>query len=218
MSRSDSAKGHLLAQYQDKPIMYALIESICEEMDEIDVVINDLNTKRWIDTAEGVQLDGLGDIVERDRIVNQSIQLTFFGFEGQPNSLGFGQARFRSAEESYLSSSKLSDDEYRLVLRAKVFKNCSLTYAEDTINSLKFLFDTDRIILSEIGNAKFIVAVGRELTVNEITLVKALDLYVRAGGVGCQFMTHFDYGKTFGFANQKGAVGFGQGKFASIFI
>lgn len=218
MSRSDSAKSHLLAQYQDKPIMYALIESICEEIDEIDIVITDLKEKRWIDTAIGVQLDGLGDIVDRDRNVDKAIQLTFFGFEGQPNALGFGQARFRSAEESYLSSSILSDEEYRLVLKAKVFKNCSLTYAEDTINSLQFLFDTDKIILSEIGNAKFIVAVGRLLTTNEIIMIKALDLYVRAGGVGCEFMTHFDYGKTFGFANQKGAVGFGQGQFASIFI
>jgi hypothetical protein len=218
MSRSDSAKSHLLAQYQDKPIMYALIESICEEMDEIDVVINDLNTKRWIDTAEGVQLDGIGTIIDRDRIISNSVQLTFFGFEGQPNAKGFGQARFRSSEESYLSSSALSDEEYRLVLRAKIFKNSSLTYAEDTISSLLFLFDTNKIILTDVGNAKFIVAVGRILTENEIIMMRALDLFVRGGGVGCQFLSHFEYGNTFGFEGQKGAVGFGQGRFASIFL
>lgn len=218
MSRYESMIGHLLAQYRDCPNLFAFIYAVSEELELVNKTLDDLKYKRWIDSGEGVQLDGIGDIVDQDRIISQAIALEFFGFEGQPNVTGFNQARFRRAGESYLTSATLSDPEYRLVLRAKIVKNNSLAYAEDTIQSLAFVFNVNKVVLHDIGNAKFIVAIGRKLSKNEIIMARALDLFVRGGGIGYKYMIDYDATNYFGFYHQKGAKGFGQGKFASIFM
>lgn len=216
MSRYDSMLSHKLAQYEDSKVMDAYFYALSSEFDLIDNILSDLRDKRWIDTGEGLQLDGIGTIVDQDRLIEQAVALEFFGFYGQAGARGFGQARFRSRNEPYLSSSTLADPEYRLVLWAKVFKNNSLGYAEDTIKSLQFIFSADTIILEDAGNAKFMIGINKLLTPSEILLANSLELMIRAGGVGCIFMTNFD-NYAFGFKGQKLAKGFGQAPFARIF-
>ncbi|WP_196595255.1 DUF2612 domain-containing protein [Pectinatus frisingensis] len=216
MSRYGSMINHTLAQYDNSTVMQAAFYAVSEELELIDTILDDLKNKRWIDTGVGTQLDGIGTIVDRSRLVNAAIALEFFGFYGQAGAKGFGQARFRSKDESYLSTANLADPEYRLVLWSKVFKNNSLTYANDTIKSLQFIFDVDNVIVQDAGNAKFMIGIGKTLSANEILLANALDLLIRAGGVGCQFMSDFD-GYAFGFKGQKYAKGFGQAAFASTF-
>ena len=79
----------LISQFQDKTILGALLESLAEEMAEILQAFDDLANKRWIDTGEGKQLDGIGEIVGRDRLIANAIALPFFGFVDQPAALGF---------------------------------------------------------------------------------------------------------------------------------
>lgn len=208
---------HCLAQYADKEVIEAFLSAVATELDSIDSVLYDLKYNRWIDTGSGKQLDGIGTIVSQDRIISDAVAIPFFGFYGQNNTTGFNQARFRSKDESYLSSDTLSDAEYRLVLWAKVSKNNSLGYLEDTIKSVQFIFDTDLVIIQDVGNAKFSIGIGRTITASEKTLAKALDLFIRAGGVSYQFISSFDKDNVFGFSTSKNAKGFGIGKFASIF-
>lgn len=216
MSRYDSMINHTLAQYDNSTVMQAFFYAVSDELELIDTILDDLKNKRWIDSGEGVQLDGIGTIIDRSRLINSAIALNFFGFNGQAGAKGFGQARFRDKDESYLSTAKLADPEYRLVLWSKVFKNNSLAYTNDTIKSLQFIFSADNVIVQDAGNAKFMVGVGKTLSANEILLANALDLLIRAGGVGCVFMSSFN-GFGFGFKGQKFAKGFGQAAFASIF-
>lgn len=217
MSRYDSMNKHLLAQFSDTEVMQAIFYAVSEEMQLIDTALKDLKEKRWINTGQGAQLDGIGHIVDRNRLIENAIVISFFGFENQTNTTGFGQARFREYSEPYLSSTSLRDDEYRLILWAKVNKNNSLCYMNDTIKSIQFIFNVDTVILQDIYNAKFIIGIGRILTGNEIVFANALDLIVRPAGVSCQSMTHFDKDNVFGFYNQKIAKGFGQAPLAEIF-
>jgi hypothetical protein len=185
-------------------------------MDELNQAVNDLKNKRWIDTAEGVQLDGIGEIVDRDRQIDEAIAIKVFGFYGQPNVAGFGQARFRGANESNLASYILEDTEYRLVLALKAMKNNSRATAEDTIKSLNYVFGAPYIVLQEVGNANLIIGIAKRLTDNEIMLSQAVDLIVKAGGVGIKYKSYFPVGY-FGFLGQPNAAGFGSGSFARIF-
>ncbi|QMV49888.1 MAG: hypothetical protein [Mu-like cryoconite phage AB09] len=57
------AEGRLLEQYKDKPNIKALIDSLVAPIQTLEDAFDDLNNKRGIAGAVGVQLDRLGDIV-----------------------------------------------------------------------------------------------------------------------------------------------------------
>lgn len=214
MTKYEDMKKHLLTQFTNSKNLQAILYALSMELDEINEALKDLKNKRWINTGEGKQLDGIGTIVDRDRYVKNAVALQFFGFVHQTNTAGFGQARFKDYNEPYLSSTRLEDPEYRLLLWMKVFKNNSYATYEDTIRSLQYIFGVDLIFTQDIGNAKFIVGIGKLLSKNEILMANAVDLLIRGGGVGIKFISNFDK-NVFGFKHQKIAKGFGVGSFAS---
>lgn len=212
--RAASMAGHLIGQFSGKPVFAAFLAAIGGELDELDQALADLRDKRWIDTGEGVQLDGIGELVNQSRQVADAVTIPFFAFEGQPNAQGFEVGRFRDDWEGWLTSVNLGDPEYRMVLRAKIRKDTSPGTTEDTIASLRFIFDADRVVIRDCGNAKMAAAIGRRLNENELSVARALDLFVRAGGVGIVDASHFDADNYFGFYRQKDAKGFETGTFA----
>lgn len=226
IDHTDRMREHLISQFQwdvinnkiydDKPVLRAILTAIGEELDEINTAITAIKNNRWIDTAEGVQLDGIGEIVDRNRHIDKAIAISYFGFYGQPNTKGFGQARFRTSGESSLSTYILGDAEYRLILALKAQKNNSRATAEDTINSLKYVFNAPYVVLQEVGNANLVIGIAKQLTDNEILLSQAVDLIVKAGGVGVSYKSYFPVAY-FGFLGQENAQGFGAGSFAHIF-
>lgn len=74
-----------------------------------------------IDTAVGVQLDAVGVRVGRSRNILTPIPNVFFSFgiEG----LGFGQGVWKGPFDATEGVTRLDDDHYRLLLRAKVAAN-----------------------------------------------------------------------------------------------
>jgi hypothetical protein len=150
------------------------------------------------------------------RQINKALALTFFGFYGQTNTVGFGQARFLRQGESPLGTYILSDAEYRMLIAVKARQNVTDCTVEDTIASLKYVFDAPRVIIEELGNATITVAIGKKLTKNQIALANAVDLVIRAGGVGIKYKAYFS-GSPFGFLGQPDVRGFGQGSFAHAF-
>lgn len=214
--RGDSMHAHLIGQFHEKPVMRAFLDAIGAEFDELETALNDLRDRRWIETGEGVQLDGIGELVSQARQIADAVQIPFFGFEDQPNAQGFEVGRFRDQWETYLQSVNLSDPEYRLILRAKIMKDTSPGTTEDTIASLKFIFSAPVVLINDRGNAKFSIAIGRILNANEISTARTLDLFVRAGGVGIIEASHYPENDYFGFYGQPGAKGFEQGRFADI--
>ena len=214
MTRAERMQGHLLAQFANKPIFYAILDAFGAELDEVSKAFTDLKEKRWIDTGEGAQLDGIGQIVNQPRQIKDAIPLSFFGFDGQDNALGFDVGRFRDSWEAWLHTTTLSDPEYRKILWLKIFKDVSNGTAEDTIASIKRIFDASYVPLVEVGNAKIALGVGRFLTTNELALARSVDLVVKAGGVGVLWINHFDYNNYFGFSDQQNAKGFDIGHFA----
>lgn len=206
----------MLAQFDNNTVMQAFFYAVAQEIELLNAAFDDLKNKRWIDTGEGVQLDGIGEIIDRGRLIGAAIYLEYFGFAGQNGAKNFGEARFRTHDDPMTATTKLADPEYRLILWSKVFKNNSLGYVNDTVKSVQFIFNVNNVIIQDAGNAKFMIGVGKKLSANEILLAKSLDLMIRAGGVGCVFMSQFD-GYAFGFAGQKYAKGFGQAPFSTIF-
>lgn len=207
---------HLISQFQDKPVIRAILNALGEELDEIREAAADLRTKRWIDTGEGKQLDGIGDIVGRDRTIENAVYLPWFGFYGQPNTMGFDEAPFRDSGVAFQKSTVLDDYSYRKVLWAKVFKNTSYGTHEDSISMLKVIFDVGVVVVEDAGNAKIRLGIGRRLTTAELLLIKAYNLFIRAGGVGMKYVVQYDPDFYFGFYGQPKAKGFDEGAFADM--
>lgn len=214
MTHTERMISHLIGQFQDKPVIEAELEALGAELDALRSAFDDLRNKRWIDTGEGVQLDGIGTIVNRDRTIHGSLQLEFFGFSGQDNSQTFGVGRFRGINENWLASTRLEDDDYRKILWLKVFYDSSQATGDELIHCLRVLFDVQNIILHEAGNAKIIVGLGRRLTANDIRLARTLHLITLGGGIGLRAVEMFD-ADYFGFLGQPDSKTFGAGSWAT---
>ena len=209
--RSESMISHLLMQFSQSTNMHIFLDALGQELDELTQALEDLQNKRWIDTGSGVQLDNIGILIDRSRKIAGSIQLEFFGFYDQPNTLTFGVGRFRDTDAvPYTATSTLDDETYRPVLWHKVAKDTTTGTTESTIESVKFIYNAPYVTLTELGNAKIGVGIGRELNDNDVILARALDLFIRAGGVGLDFAEEIpqDY---FGFIDQADAKGFDVG-------
>lgn len=202
---------HLLMQFSQAVNMHIFLEALGAELDELTQALDDLQNKRWIDTGSGVQLDNIGVLIDRSRSIAGAIQLEFFAFYDQPNALPFDVGRFRDTPAvPYTATSILDDETYRPVLWHKVSKDTTKGTAESTIESVKFIYDAPFATLTELGNAKIGIGVGRELTDNDIVLARALDLFIRAGGVGLDFVEQIP-APFFGFVDQANAKGFEVG-------
>lgn len=206
----------LLVQFAGSKNLEAIICVLGNRLNKLEQVFAELQDKRWIDTAEGVQLDGCGVIVDQSRLIDKAIALPFFGFKDQPAARGFGKARFRTRLESHLTTAKLADPEYCKMIKAKVAKNISLGTSEEVIASFATIFDAQKVVLTELDNAKIRVGIARELTEAEKIFAQAVNLFVKPGGIGIELKTHFNPDATFGFKDQ-GLQGFGVGKFANTF-
>lgn len=53
----------LISQFKDKKIIQGLLTVFLKQCDGLNLVYEELRTLRWIDSSEGEQLDGLGDIL-----------------------------------------------------------------------------------------------------------------------------------------------------------
>lgn len=204
---------HLIMQFSKSTNMRAFLVALGEELDELATALDDLQNNRWIDTGSGVQLDNIGVLIDRSRQVAGAIQLEFFGFYDQPNIQTFGIGRFRDTTSvAYTVSSVLDDESYRPVLWHKVSKDTTDGTTESTIESLKFIFNAPFVIIEEKGNAKFDIGIGRELSDNDITLARAINLFIKAGGVGVDLKYQIPQ-KFFGFRGEPNAYGFEEGSF-----
>lgn len=61
------AQGRLTGQFESSPKLRALVAAMVSTLATLEATADDLKAKRWIDTAEGAQLDGCGAIVGEAR-------------------------------------------------------------------------------------------------------------------------------------------------------
>ena len=73
---------------------------------------------------------------------------------------------------------------------------------------MKYIFNVEKVIVEDVGNAKIKIGIGRELSASEIALAKAFNLMIRSGGVGIEEIVQFDADAVFGFLGQPNIKGF----------
>lgn len=216
-----TGRSRVALQYLESPKFLAYLKALLTTPAELETVLQKVALQTDIDTAEGVNLDVIGEIVGISRIVPNSIPVQFFGFTGQPGALIFGEegypgsgGRFRDELESEFATSVLADPDYRLLLKAKIVKNHSKGTNEDILKGLSYLFGQGgmavQVAVNDQGGMAVQVAVGRQLTFLEKVLITNLDILPRPAGVRISQRVTYNAANYFGFSDQIGALTFGE--------
>ncbi|ESN50405.1 DUF2612 domain-containing protein [Enterobacter sp. MGH 16] len=104
-----------------KPKFFDHVDLSTRPLIDITTATRGLVTAFDIDTAVGVQLDTLGLWIGRSRIVSQPISGVYFSLD--TDGLGFDQGIWQGPYDPDSGYTTLSDETYRIVLKAKIAIN-----------------------------------------------------------------------------------------------
>jgi hypothetical protein len=162
----DIMEGLLLSQYQNSPILKSYIKAFTDEMDLLLSEIEKVYLGRFIEFAEGRQLDIIGTILGESRAVNLPIQ--FFGFKdengyippGIPDPAFADEANptnggvFRSEGQGDTGTAELSDTLFRRLLIAKAFLSTRDEISADNVYyAVSLLLNKTPRVLRLVTNA-----------------------------------------------------------------
>jgi hypothetical protein len=213
---ADIAWSHFLAQHVGRVNTERFVKAFYTPLNELDRALNDLYKLRWLETAVGAQLDGIGSIVGITRTVDNAVYLPFFGFSVQISGRSFGVARLRHKREPYADSMVLGDVEYRAMIHMKIALNNGHGTAEELAYAFNTSLGVTRTKVDDAGNANarvyindFIMSFDPRSQLLEYLIPKA------AGVKLWPYFVDADY--IFGFSNQNmGYYGFDIGIFARM--
>lgn len=214
------ARSRVTEQFKNKRIYDKYLQLLLSGKDELQTVVKDTMQLRSIETAVGAQLDVIGEIVGRPRGLVTSDIFYYFGFEGSPQGESFSSTTDPTVGGQWYSlnapvgvSREPSDEEYRLVLKAKIIKNRTLARPEDVIAAYKFLFGASQVTIEETAPAEVRIGIGKILTNVERGLLFDLggagQLLPKPVGVNYSY-TEFQAGRVFATDGFPGAQGTGD--------
>lgn len=107
--------------HRHKPLFVDHIDLITRPLSDVASAMTALITEFDIDEAVGSQLDILGKWIGRTRVVSQPISGIYFRFD--TDGLGYDQGVWQGPFDPDAGFTNLSDDVYRIVLKAKIAIN-----------------------------------------------------------------------------------------------
>ncbi|UAV84552.1 hypothetical protein PHB09_056 [Pseudomonas phage PHB09] len=164
------ARSRVTEQFKNKRNYDKYLQLLLSGKVELQKVVKDTMQLRSLDTAVGAQLDTIGEIVGRPRGLVTSDIFYYFGFEGSKNAESFSSTTDPTVGGQWYSldaplgiSRAPSDDEYRIILKAKIIKNRTFARPEDVISAYKFLFGASKVTIEELGTAEVRIGIGKIL-------------------------------------------------------
>jgi hypothetical protein len=214
------ARSRVTEQFKNKRIYDKYLQLLLSGKVELQDTIRDTMQLRSLDTAVGTQLDVIGEIVGRPRGLVTSDIFYYFGFEGAPQGESFSSTTDPTVGGQWYSldapvgiSRPPSDEEYRLILKAKIIKNRTLARPEDVIAAYKFLFGASQVTIEELAPAEVRIGIGKILTNVERGLLFDLggagQLFPKPAGVSYVY-SEFQAGRVFATDGFPGASGTGD--------
>lgn len=163
---------------EDHPIFDSYLQLLLGGKIELQEIFRQLMQERSLDTATGAQLDIIGEIVGQPRELIDTALLTFFAFEGYPDAQSYGDLNNSSLGGPYYDinnplagNTLLTDEQYRLFIKAKIIKNNTNATPDQFIEFMRFVFGVDLNLIVAEGNAEFTLMIGAELSSFEKVLL-----------------------------------------------
>jgi hypothetical protein len=222
----DEARTRVTDQFKDKPTFDKYLDLILRGSLELQETLQQLQQLRSVDTATGVNLDNIGEIVGIPRGLLSAELFYYFGNRDLDQIIANPQAgKYGSLTDSSIGSPwyslnaplgisrEPSDEEYRLIIKAKIIKNRTLARPEDVIEAYKFLFGTSQVVIDEFAPAKVRIGIGKILSSVERGLLFNLQgsgsLLPKTAGVNYQYQ-EYEATRVFALAGFPGALGPGD--------
>jgi hypothetical protein len=208
----------IASQYKESEKLLALIQGLCLEAGKITCAMCEALIYRWIDTAEGVNLDALGDIVGQPRLSAVGLADVYFGYDGNVFATAYGSGRYIAPGESTTGSKVLEDPEYRLFIRAKAFANQSASTPDEIAQHIFLVFGKKPAIQN--GRAQLDIYFFDTLTPTEIAMLnfqwvdqrgQTRDFFPYTLGVGQKIFFDAAIGPVYGYSGNPLANPYGTG-------
>ena len=133
--------------YFNKPNFQLYLGAISAEIDEIYKVIYDLRYLRLINTATGINLDNVGEIVGEPRTYIANLDIGYFTFSDNPLGSGFDEGMFWDSGVNTEISETREDSTYRKNIISKVIRNNCGSTPEDIIDITNTLIEPNKVHL-----------------------------------------------------------------------
>lgn len=154
-------KKDLVTQFQEQPNISALAEVIEEQFRSVCDFFTELKVRRWLDQAEGIQLDRIGDIV----------------------CLSRGEAGYMACIDQ--SVEVLPDDEYRKYLIFKIWKNTNNCTYYDVLKAFRMFWDKPLYYHEDPDKPATMLFETSVMKPGEMDVLKLFQApIIRAAGVG----------------------------------
>lgn len=158
-----NAPKRIYSQYRDKPKFVDWLSIARRLGGEIDAAAIAVRESYDIDKAQGEQLDTIGRIVVFPRGFFSQITMLTAEFDLSDGAeCGDGDAIF--SESSVSNDTVMSDELYRLAIKAKIMKNNGDATIEDIIQTVVFLIDPDFLRVNDVENMSFAIEFAGNVT------------------------------------------------------
>lgn len=208
--------GLITSEHKDRPKYRAMVDAVSSAFAGCYDLAQQMPALFDLDAAEGAQLDVIGEWVGQSRLIPNVLVVQFFGFEGEPAALTYGEegnpsigGRFYGEGEPISGSTVLADPEYRTIIKAKIVRNNAKGQTADIVRALNFMFSAPAVI-DDPGTMAIGVAIGRQLTLVERAIITELDILPRPSGVRIAWRGYYNGNGYLGFEGQPGAAPFAE--------
>lgn len=172
-------------QFNSKPKLEAFFKGLAKPMEGIEECLRQMQDLRGVNDSQGVQLDGVGDIVGQNRYVPGAFLIPFFGYEEQRATTGYNQARYRRIGESNEDETgQMTDADYKLLIKWKIVVNSSHGTIPDVIRAMRALFpNATKVKVTEPGTRRLHVEVITSTIPNPIFAMNLQAFVPKMGGI-----------------------------------
>ena len=208
INHAEQIRSRVYGQYRNSPKMIQWLLINGEIGNELQSVIDDVITSYDIDIAIGKQLDIIGRIVGvgREVIGDITFQTTMFGRA----SSQFGRQSSQFSPQDVAGNEPLSDEYYRVLIRAKIAKNNSDATIDSIIKGVEFILPNGApIVLRDNEDMSFAIDIYGSVSAIERKILSSIDVVPRPQGVkfsGYRVMSDVPANRTY-FGNQSAQFG-----------
>lgn len=181
ISLQEEVKKRTPALYADKPKFKHWMQIEAKIIDGIIDASLQLVDALDIDKAFGVQLDNIGEIVGIKRSILDTIEFTP-SYCGDDNNQTGNDELTQCSPEYVTQDLAVSDEYYRILLKAQIAKNTSNCSPEDTIQALQIILNGSEIIYLNEGHLAITFDVAG-LTDPQREALRSFDIVPRGAGI-----------------------------------
>jgi hypothetical protein len=214
MVDENKGTGRLAYQFEGSTNLKAFIQAFVEEFNELEISGLQLLNERYLDTAVGVQLDGIGEIVGLPRPERPIDVAGAFGFLEDETALGYGDLNDSSVGGFYWDgitpTVPINDDLYRLLIRAKIIQNQTAMTVDDTLRLISFMFSGVKVRYWQNAYLEPTYEIFKNLTLFEESLLPDLPVLIGIEKAFYVIVSDEDAENTFSFDEDSTGKGYGD--------